>query len=337
MDVSIIIINYKTPQLLLDCLKSIYVHTTGVEFELIVVDNDPEHCDGQLIRERYPTVQWIDMPYNAGFGRANNRGMSVAKGKYFLLLNADILLFDNIIGRCFERMNQRDDIIACGALQLYADRTPMPFFQSFNDFRRSFFILPPSNFIDRVMKKIYPEPVYADPDQYDWLVGAFVFVRREGYERTGGFSEDFFMYGEDVEWSGRLGKLGKLCIFEDCQYIHLENKNPFRRTNISWINRFSTQMQVSNFLWIRKQYGLLAYLNLVTHYIVMTPVILAWRMALNIKESGNPFSKLGTQRIFLRKTRVLLKYFWKTALLKKELYKIDPSDNIDLLTAPKNH
>ena len=336
MDVSIIIINYKTPQLLSNCLNSIYEHTTGVEFELIIVDNDPEHCDGSLIRQRYPEVQWIDMPFNAGFGLANNHGMSVARGKYFLLLNADTLLIDNVIGRCFQRMNQRADIMACGALQLYQDGTPMPFYQSFNDFRRSFFILPPSHSIDRVMKKLYPEPTYTDPDQYDWLVGAFVFVRREGYVRTGGFSDDFFMYGEDVEWSGRLGKLGKLCIFQDCRYIHLENKNPFRRTNISWINRFSTQMQVSNFLWIRKQYGVLAYLTLITNYILMIPVILVWRMALNIKESGNPFSKMGTQRIFLQKTQVLLKYFWRTLLLKKVPLKIHPSENIDLLTAPPN-
>ena len=333
MDVSIIIINYKSLQLLSNCLNSIYHHTTGVEFELIVVDNDPEHCDGAKIREVYPAVQWIDMPYNAGFGRANNQGMSVAKGKYFLLLNADTLLADNVIGRCFERLNQRPDIMACGAFQLYADGTPIPFYQSFNEFRRTFFILPPSRLLDRVMEKLYPEPHYDDPDQYDWLVGAFLFVRREGYELTGGFSEDFFMYGEDVEWSSRLGKLGKLCIFKDCHFFHLEGKNPFRRTNISWINRFSTQMQVSNFLWIRKQYGVFAYLTLIVNYLVMIPVILAWRMALNIKESGNPFSKMGTQRIFLQKTRVLFKYFWKTLLLKKGLYKIDPSENIDLLTA----
>lgn len=336
MDVSIIIINYKTPQLLVNCLNSIYTNTSGVTFEIIIVDNDPLHCDGDRIRELYPAVQWIDMDYNAGFGRANNRGMSVAKGRYFLLLNADTLLTDNVIGRCFDRMNQRPDIMACGALQMYEDGTQMPFYQSFNDFRRTFFILPPSRFIEKLMETLYPEPRYPDPDQYDWLVGAFVFVRREGYEQTGGFSEDFFMYGEDVEWSGRLGKLGKLCIFDDCRYIHLENRNPFRRTNISWINRFSTQMQVSNFLWIRKQYGVLAYLTLISHYILMTPVILLWRMVLNVRESGNPFSKMRTQRIFLQKTRVLFKYFWKTLLHKKGLYKIDPADNIDLLTASKN-
>ncbi|TDE12488.1 glycosyltransferase family 2 protein [Dyadobacter psychrotolerans] len=333
MDVSIIIINFRTPQLIIDCLKSIYTHTFDVKFEIIIVDNDPENGGGDLVRAIYPEVNWIDMDYNAGFGRANNRGMSVANGKYFLLLNADTLLTDNVIKRCYERLENRQDIIACGALQHYEDGSPMPFYKSFNDFRRTFFILPPGGVVDKIMHRLFPEPSHSDPDQYDWLVGAFVFVRREGFEQTKGFSEDFFMYGEDVEWSWRLGLLGKLCIFEDCTFIHLENKNPFRRTNISWINRFSTQMQVSNFLWIRKQYGVFSYLILVFHYLLMIPVVYIWKMVLNLKNSGNPFSELRTQQIYYRKTKVLLKYFFRTLFLKKELYKITPDENIDLLTS----
>jgi GT2 family glycosyltransferase len=333
MDVSIIIINFRTPNLILNCINTIYKYTQHVSFEIIIVDNDPENGGGSLIRQTYPEVNWIDMDYNSGFGRANNRGMAVANGKYFLLLNADTLLTDNVIKRCFDRMNTRSDIMACGAFQHYEDGTKMPFYQSFNDFRRTFFILPPGGITDKIMHRLYPEPKHKDPDQYDWLVGAFIFTRRECFERTGGFSEDFFMYGEDVEWSWRLGLLGKLCIFEDCTYIHLENKNPFRRTNISWINRFSTQMQVSNLLWIRKQYGVLPYLTLILHYLLMIPVVYCWKMAINITKSGNPVSELKTQHIYVRKTLVLLKYFGRTLLVKNGLYKIKPDENIDLLTS----
>jgi len=332
MDVSIIIINYRTPQLIINCLNSIYAHTSAIEFEIIIVDNDAPNGGGNLIQDAYPEITFVDMGYNAGFGRANNKGMSVAKGDYFLLLNADTLLIDNVIKRCFDRLSVKRDIIACGALQYYANGTPMPFYKSFNEFRKTFFILPPSGALNKVIQNLYPEPKYDDPDQYDWLVGAFIFVRRKGFESTGGFSDDFFMYGEDVEWSGRLGKLGKLCYFEDCTFIHLENENPFRRTNISWINRFSTQMQVSNLLWVRKQYGAFPYLTLILHYVTMIPVVYVWKMLSNLK-SGSPFSDLKTQYIYFRKTKVLLKYFVKTLLLKKGLYKIDPADNIDLLTS----
>lgn len=335
MDVSIIIINFRCPELIINCLHSIYTYTKKVSFEIIIVDNDPANGEGDRIRKAYPAIKWIDMDYNSGFGRANNKGMAVATGKYFLLLNADTLLTDNVIDRSFDRMNARQDIMALGALQYYADNTPMPFYQSFNEFRRSFFILPPGNMVDKIMHRLYPDPIYNDPEQYDWLVGAFIFTRREGYEKTGGFSEDFFMYGEDVEWSWRLGLLGKLCIFKDSTYIHLENKNPFRRTNISWINRFSTQMQVSNLLWIRKQYGVVSYLTLILHYISMIPVVYLWKIVHNLK-TGSPFSDLETQHIYTRKTIVLLRYFMRTLFLKKGMYKILEKENIDLLTSAQS-
>lgn len=332
MDVSIIIINYRTPQLIINCLKSIYEFTSGVKFEIIIVDNDPENGGGNLVRAVYPEIKWISMSYNSGFGRANNAGIKAAEGRYFLILNADTLVTDNVIGRCMERMDARPDIAAAGALQHYANGTPMPFYKSFNEFRKTFFILPPSGFVDKVLNKLYPEPKYNDSDQYDWLVGAFVFVRKETVEKSGGFDEDFFMYGEDVEWSARMGKQGKLCYFKDCTFIHLENDNPFRRTSISWINRFSAQMQVSNMLWVRKQYGVGAYLLMILHYLTMIPVIFVWKMVLNIKNNGNPFSDLKTQGIFTRKTGVLLNYFWPTLLGKKNLFKIKPSENIDLIS-----
>lgn len=334
MDVSIIIINYRTPQLILDCLATIYRYTEGVLFEIIVVDNDPERGGGEQVRRHYPDLTWIDMPYNAGFGRANNAGMKVASGRYFLILNADTLLTDNVIGRCVSRMDARDDIAACGALQHYADGSPMPFYRSFNEFRKTFFIVPPSGLFTRILDRLFPEPRYDDPDQYDWLTGAFILVRRRAVEQAGGFDEDFFMYGEDVEWSGRLAKTGKLCYFKDCTFIHLENNNPFRRTNISWINRFSTQMLVSNMLWVRKQYGVLSYLGSVSANLFMVPVILIWKASVNLKKYGKPFAEMGTQRIFIKKNGVLLRYFFKMLVGRKHLYKIKESENIDLLFTP---
>jgi GT2 family glycosyltransferase len=332
MDVSIIIINYRTPQLIINCLKSIYEHTSGVVFEVIVVDNDAENGGADRILGEYPEVRWIDMKYNSGFGRANNEGMKVARGRYFLILNADTLVTDNVIGRCMSRMEMNQEIAACGALQYYANGTPMPFYKSFNEVRKTFFILPPAGIIKNMLNKIYPDKTYNNPEQHEWLVGAFVLVRKSAVDQAGMFDENFFMYGEDIEWCSRLGKTGKLYYFRDCTFIHLENDNPFRRTQISWINRFSTQMQVSNLLWIRKQYGLSAYLVMILHYLFMIPVLYVWKMVMNTAKSGNPFKDLKTQTIFTRKTFVLLKYFWRTVLLKKGLYKIKASENIDLLT-----
>ncbi|HEV7349101.1 glycosyltransferase family 2 protein [Telluribacter sp.] len=332
MDVSIIIINYHTTQLILNCLSSIYQHTTGVSFEIIIVDNDPPQGGGTTIRSQFPEVHWVDMSYNAGFGRANNEGMKRAKGRYFLLLNADTLLVDNVIKRCVERMDRQTEVVACSLRQIDAQGNEAPLWGSFNELRQTLFILPPGPAVQKLMDKLYPISDYKRNGNREWLSGAFLLLRREAFERTGGFDEDFFMYGEDVEWSGRLGKLGTLRYFEDLSFIHLENNNPFRRTNISWINRFNTQMQVSNFLWIRKQYGLPAYLGLIFSYIFMIPTIFVWKMLINLKKHGNPLAELRTQVIFTRKTGVILKYFPKMVLDQRYFYKIKPSENIDLLT-----
>lgn len=333
MDISIIIINYRTPQLIINCLSSIYQYTSQVSFEIIIVDNDPENGGGQQIRDQYPNVKWIDMPYNAGFGRANNAGMAAASGKYFLILNADTLVTDNVIDRCVAYLNSENDIVAGGAKQLYADGSPMPFYHSTSEFLKSFFIVPTSTIFTKILDKLFPETRYNDNRQVDWLIGAFMIVRSEAAKITQGFDEDFFMYAEDVDWSVRLSKLGKLCYLPDCTFIHLENNNPFRRTNISWINRFSVQMQVSNLLWIRKQYGPLAYLAIIAHYAAMIPVVYGWKMTINLKNRDGLFTNLKNQTIYARKTAVLLRYFLKTLFLKKGLYKIKPSENIDLLTA----
>ncbi len=331
MDVSVIIVNYKTSQLILNCLDSVYKFTKNVTMEVVVVDNDPQNGDQKVITGKYPGIRWLDMTANGGFGRANNEGMKIAAGRYFLLLNADTLVTDNVIGRCVQRLDARPDIVACGAMQYYPDGSPMPFYKSFNDFRRSFFILPPGPFFSGLLERFLPDPVYEDPDQYDWLVGAFIMVRREAALATRGFDEEFFMYGEDVEWSGRLGKIGKLCYFNDCMFIHLENQNPFRRTNISWINRFSTQMQVSNLVWLKKQYGRLTSLFLLIHYLLMVPVVFLWRFFANIREGKKPFTHFKTQFTYTRKVGVLLKYSWRILYGKKYFYKIAPHENIDLI------
>lgn len=333
MDVSIIIVNYRTSALIIDALQSVTNHTQGVLYEVIVVNNEADQDGKAAVLAAFPDVKWIEMGYNAGFGRANNAGMKAASGRYFLLLNADTLLVDDVISRCVSRMEADRTIVAAAALQYDGNHSPMPYYKSFNDFRKSFFIVPPGRLFGGLMDRLLPEPVYQDAEQKDWLVGAFMMVKRAAFQQTGGFEECLFMYGEDVEWSGRLGKLGKLCLFEDCRFLHLENENPFRRSRISWINRFSVQMQVSNMVWLRKQYGVAYYLLMLTHYLTMIPVIYTWRFAMNLKEVDPSKRGFQTQHIFRKKVMILLKYFWKTLFYKSHFFKITPEENIDRLYA----
>jgi GT2 family glycosyltransferase len=326
IDLSIIIVNYKTEDLIIDCLLSVYEHTKDVSMEILVVDNAYQKEGEEKVKAIFRNVRWIDMRYNAGFSRANNAGIKVAKGEYILLLNADTLMIDNAIGKAISRLRERPDIAAIGGLQLYKDLSEMPYYRTINDIRKTFYILPNKPFFDNLIEKLLPKANFSDPNETNNLVGAFVITPKKVIEKVGMLDEDFFMYGEDLEWVGRLNKAGKLCYFEDIKFVHLVNESPFRRTQISFVNRFSTQMQVSNLLWIRKEF---AYLILILNYTLLVPLFWIAKILSNIRYHGKVFYQLDSQKLFTLKVGVLLKYSWKTLLNKPYFYQIKPTENID--------
>lgn len=328
MDVSIIIINYKSAELSVNCISSIKKFTFGITYEIIVVDNLSEDNSEEIIKEIHPDIVWIQTGYNAGFSRGNNAGFKASKGAYLLLLNADTLLFENTIAMTFNRLKTRKDISVIAGLQLFPDLSQMPYFRNRNEFRKFLYVVP--NRFTHYLDQIFPEPKFQDPNQAELPCGAFMMVNRDTIQKVGVMDEDFFMYAEDFEWASRLRKAGKLCYFEDIRFIHLEKPSPFRRTNITPINKFGTQMQVSNLLWIRKEYGILPYLFLIFHYVTLAIFFCIWKIIINILKLRNPFFQLKSQKILLLKTNVYLKFFWKTLFKVKGFYKIAEADNIDL-------
>ena len=97
MDVSVIIVNYNTVELTKQCILSIYNQTKDVNFEIIVVDNNSEDNSVKIIENNFPQVILINNSDNIGFGRANNLGVEIAKGKYIFFLNSDTILLNNAI------------------------------------------------------------------------------------------------------------------------------------------------------------------------------------------------------------------------------------------------
>lgn len=328
MTVSIIIVNYKSAQLTINCIDSIKKFTQKISFEVVVVDNDSQDDSEKIIKTSHPDVVWVQTGYNAGFSRGNNAGFKVASGDYLLLLNADTLLFEDTISLTFKRLQERPDIAVIAGLQVNPDMSPMYYYRNRNDFRKFLYIVP--NRFEKILDTFFPQPQFTDPNQAELPCGAFMMLSRETLQKAGNMDEDFFMYAEDFEWANRLRKVGKLCYFEDIKFIHLEKPSPFRRTNITPINRFGTQMQVSNLLWIRKEYGVLHYLLLIFHYTTLAAFFYIWKMSVNISKLRNPFTELKSQKIMLLKTGVYLKFFWKTLFKRKGFYKIAEADNIDL-------
>lgn len=325
LDLSIIIVNYKTPRLILDCLASVYEHTHGITFEVIVVDNQSGDDSQVQIQAVYPDVRWFDMGYNAGFARANNLGIRHAQGRNILLLNSDTLLLDNLLTRCVQVLDEQPDVAAVGAHQLTRDQQVRPnLYTTFGQMRRAFYILPPTQRSEDWLKRVFPDPKFDDPNQVEWISGAFLMTRPQTIARAGALDESFFMYGEDVEWGHRLGKQGRLLLLPDAAFIHLEygSSDANQQHVVTHINRFKPQVQVSQLLWIRKQYGVRAYLLLILHYLLIVPLVFAGKIAVNLRHRHSPFANLSNQWAYAKQVRVFLRFFWPTLLNRPGFYKV---------------
>ena len=101
IQLSIIIVNYKSAQLVCDCLYSVYGQNATFNFEIIVVDNDSADGSKEKITALYPEIKWIQMGYNSGFARANNEGIRKSNGDIVLLLNSDTIIENNAIELCY--------------------------------------------------------------------------------------------------------------------------------------------------------------------------------------------------------------------------------------------
>lgn len=325
---SIIIVNYKTPELIAACVASIYEWTKGgISFEIIIVNNASKAYDKAFLTERFPEIIWLETGYNSGFGRANNKGMQNAKGEHFLLLNSDTLIIDNSIEQAVNHYKSAGDIAAAGAVQLNPNgslKTLSPFYAAI---LRYSWLLFPNKQADTFIEKLIPKNEYPDPEEVDFVPGAFVLLHRDIFKKTGGFDESFFMYGEDVEWSNRLKRLGKTIILQDCKFIHDEWGSSAERKQrqleeITYFNRFDPQAQLSNLVWIRKQFGAFYYTALMLHYWLWVPIFYLLKIGTNSLKLRYPFQELTAQRKFAQTIGTFNRHFVNILFNRKVFYKI---------------
>jgi GT2 family glycosyltransferase len=266
MDLSIIIINYKSAGLLADCLRTVYEQTVSISFEVIVVDNFSNDDSERQLTQVFPNIRWIQMQYNAGFARANNAGIRASAGNAVLLLNPDTLITDGAIENCYRAL-QSSPYVAAGVQLLNTDGTPQI---SGNYAMRGGlnYLLPLpylGNFIKRlgnVFKVSKPNvPNASDTVEVDWINGAFLMVKRTAIEKAGLLNEDFFLYAEEAEWCSRIKKTGRLCIFGQYKVVHLQGETAnqaFGSQGKGYYNLYDKkgfQIMVSNFVRIRKEFG----------------------------------------------------------------------------------
>ena len=306
MSLSVIIVNFRSASLIVDCLHSLYEQDSGTITEVLVVDNASGDNSEDVICTRFPQVKWVQMDYNAGFARANNEGMRRSVGELVLLLNPDTISLNNAVGRCAGRLLQ-SDYVAAGVQLLNADNSLQ--------ISGSYFMTGGINHLMAVpdtgrfvrwlglrLKVRKTSVVEARAvTEVDWINGAFLMVKKEALKTTGLLDEDFFLYSEEIEWCSRLGKAGRMCIYGDLNVVHLVGVTAGQAFNSNTAgyqqltDKKGLQLMLSGWLRIRKQFGVLWFLFHLLFFWLSIPIIfllLPFKFIFNVRKG---------------------KYYWQTA------------------------
>ncbi|QGQ98466.1 glycosyltransferase family 2 protein [Paenibacillus psychroresistens] len=255
MDVSILILNYNTRELTLNALQSVYESISSYSFEVILVDNASKDDSIEHIQREFPQVKLILNKENVGFAIANNQAMRISQGRYVLLLNSDTLIQQDTLAIMLQFMDKHPEVGAAGCKLVLQDG-------SLDKACKRGFPTPSASFYYAFgISKLFPavprfnqyQLGYKDPDDaypVDCLVGAFMFVRRAAIDQVGMLDEEFFMYGEDIDWCYRIKQAGWVnYYYPKTQILHLKGASS-RRKPVKIVYEFHRAM----WLFHRKHY-----------------------------------------------------------------------------------
>ncbi|OZV69240.1 glycosyltransferase family 2 protein [Winogradskyella aurantia] len=237
MDVSIIIVNYNTFEVTCNCLASVFENTSGVSFEVIVVDNASSEINPEKFISRFPLIRLIKSKENLGFSGGNNLGIKHSRGSVLLLLNSDTILINNAVKLAFEQLNSDKKIgcLTCSVLNL--DKTPQGVLGRFPSIRQNLIsICRIEKFVKRYHQDTYKlgdKFDYKTPQEGDWIWGTFFMFSRAVLNQFPNkkLHDDFFMYGEDLQWCMYIKQnLGLKVVFTpEPKIFHLHGASDTRK------------------------------------------------------------------------------------------------------------
>jgi len=249
-DVSISIVNYNSKGLLDDCIASLIKSMKGHSYEIIVVDNASTDRSAEMVKTKYPQIRLIINKSNYGFIKANNIGIRTGGGKYLLSLNNDTIIKGGSIDRLIDFMENNPDAGAVGPKLLNSNGSIQ------KQCRRSFPNPLNALYYFTGLSDLFPKSrrfgqyllSYIDDlrtQEVDSLCGAAMMVRREAIEKVGLMDENYFMYGDDIDWCYRIKEAGyKVCYVPDAEIIHFGGMGGSRKRSYRNIIEFHRAMAI---------------------------------------------------------------------------------------------
>jgi len=249
MDLSVVILSYNTRNLTEQVLRTVLDAASGLEVELFVVDNASRDGSADMVAEEFPQVRLLRNERNLGFAAGNNVALRQVTGRYVLLLNPDTIMRQDTLRRLVEFMDAHPEAGAAGCkilnpdgtLQLSSRRgfpTPLTAFCKMSGLS---WLFPKHPVIARY------NMTYLDPEEIsevEVLSGSCMMVRKKTMDQVGLLDEDYFMYGEDIDWCFRMHAAGwKIYYAPTTEIIHFKGESG--RAEQMWVRyRFYEAMSI---------------------------------------------------------------------------------------------
>ncbi|USN53899.1 MAG: glycosyltransferase family 2 protein [Candidatus Nomurabacteria bacterium] len=249
VELSIIIVNYKSRGLVKTCLRGIEQSHLRCSYEVIVVDNNSNDGTMEMLQERFPDVKGIQLNENRGLASGNNVGMRAAQGQFFLIINPDIAIFENMIEKMLDFMKKNPQIALLAPKLTNPDGTVQESMYRFPGMMIPLYRRTPlgnlpwakkalRHYIMRDTEKTHTQPV-------DWVLGACMLVRRSAYEQIGEMDERYFLYFEDVDWCRRFWAAGyAVYYYPEAALVHYHRRLSAESPGLSGIFTAATRIHI---------------------------------------------------------------------------------------------
>jgi N-acetylglucosaminyl-diphospho-decaprenol L-rhamnosyltransferase len=262
MDVTIVIVNYNTCELLEKCIASIKNETTCLH-EIIVVDNASKDESLTMLNIKYSDVIVINNTCNVGFAKANNQGFSIGSGKYYLMLNPDTVILSGAIDKLVAYMDSNQNVGICGPQNVDSEGN----LQYSCDYFPGFFktLWAHTNFVNRYPNvKIFQrsrlrECDYVSKMEVEKIMGCSLMIRSSLYKQLGGLDTRYFMYFEETDLCYRVKQAGSRILYlPDASIVHFggESAKTVKEERVINNKTVVSYYYKSQCYFFRKNYGL---------------------------------------------------------------------------------
>ena len=263
IELSIIIVNYRSWDKLKFCLKSILTQKQ-INLKVIVVDNFSNDNKLDLLKENFKWVEWIISNENLGFAKACNLGATFANSKWILFLNPDTLLIENSLGSLLKYCDNNIEHKIIGIKQLDSKNRPSNSFGLFLN-------LWTSNGFFRIFSRIFKGQTYKKINSCsisnpDWISGSFILLRKNDFQELNGWKESYWMYFEDMDLCKRAKNLNlKVSLLNNWKCIHFHGGSS--RKNKEILIKTKTEVIKSSHIYVNTHISY--FKSIIIHFLMI--------------------------------------------------------------------